>query len=76
MLESIKEFFLSFGNILKSLVDFVIGLIEDIVSVVKLVGTFVLKIPDFFSWLPAQVIALIVAAFSVVVIYKILGREG
>lgn len=76
MLDSIKDFFLSLGDIIKSLVDFVIGLIEDIVSVVKLVGKFVIKIPDFFSWLPGPVVALIVAAFSVVVIYKILGREG
>lgn len=76
MLDSIKDFFLSLGNITTSLVDFVVGLIEDIVYVVKLCGSFVLKIPQLFSWLPAPVVALIVILFAVVVIYKILGREG
>lgn len=76
MLETIKNFFLSFANIITSLVDFVVGFIEDIVYVVKLCGSFVAKIPLLFAWLPPQAIALIVIIFSVVVIYKVLGREG
>ena len=76
MLETIKNFFVSFSNIISSLVDFVIGFIEDIVYVVKLCGSFVAKIPLLFSWLPAPAVALVIIIFSVVVIYKILGREG
>lgn len=76
MLETIKDFFLGLADVITSLVDFVVGLIEDIVYVVKLCGTFVLKIPVFFSWLPAPAVALIVSIFGVVVVYKILGREG
>lgn len=76
MLETLKEFFLSLGNIITSLVDFVVGLIEDIIYVVVLCGSFVAKIPTLFSWLPAEAVSLIVIIFSVVVIYKILGREG
>lgn len=76
MLETIKNVFLGFINLITSLVDFVVGLIKDIVYVVKLTGGFVAKIPRLFSWLPAPVIALFVTLFAVVVIYKILGREG
>lgn len=76
MLETIKNFFLSFSNIVSSLVDFVVGFIEDIVYVVKLCASFVAKIPLLFSWLPAPALAIIIIIFSVVVIYKVMGREG
>lgn len=76
MLETIKDFFLSLGNIITSLVDFVVGLIEDLIYVVILCGSFVLKIPSLFLWLPSEAVALIVTIFAIVVIYKILGREG
>lgn len=56
--------------------DFLIGFIEDIVYVVKLTGQFVLNIPDYFAWMPAPVLATVVTIFGVVVIYKVLGREG
>lgn len=59
-----------------SLVDFVIGIIQDLVYVVKLCNEFILKIPTLFVWLPTGVIALIVVIFGIVVIYKIMGREG
>ena len=76
MLETIKDFFVSFANIITSLVDFVVGLIQDIVYIVKLCATFVAKIPSLFGWLPSAVVTIIVMIFAVVVIYKVLGREG
>lgn len=59
-----------------SVYDFVIGIFEDIVYVIRLTAHFVAKIPDYFDWLPPECLALIVAIFAVVVIYKVLGREG
>lgn len=76
MLEKLVNFFLDMRDLIVGLVDFVVGLVEDLVYVVTLCGQFVLKIPQFFSWLPGSVVALIVTIFAVVVIYKILGREG
>lgn len=76
MFQVLKNFFLSIGSVITGLVDFVIGFIEDIVYVVKLCASFVAKIPSLFSWLPAEVLAIVVITFSVVVIYKIMGREG
>ena len=76
MLGTIKDLLVGFANTVKSLVDFVVGIIEDIVYVVKLTGGFVAKIPQLFSWLPTPVVALFVTLFAIVVIYKILGREG
>lgn len=76
MLEKLVDFFLSMRDMILGLINFVVGTVEDLVYVVKLCGQFVLKIPQFFSWLPGSVVALIVTIFAVVVIYKVLGREG
>lgn len=56
-------------------IDFLLGLIQDVAYVVQLTAEFVLQIPEYLSWLPAPVLAVIVSIFVVVVIYKILGRE-
>lgn len=58
------------------LIDFVVDLFEDLVYMIELLGEFIVNIPDYFSWLPGPVIAIIVSIFSIVVIYKIIGREG
>lgn len=75
MLTTIKEFINSIADMLLSLWDFVISFFEDVAYVVKLVTSFVVGIPDYFSWLPPEILALIVAIFGVAIIYKVLGRE-
>lgn len=75
-MDAIIEFFKGIGTAITSIIDFVIGLFEDLVYMIKLLGQVVLNIPNYFAWLPAEILALIVVLISVVVIYKILGREG
>lgn len=76
MLETIKDIIMVPINLMMSLFDFVIGWIEDVVFIVKMTASFVAKIPTLFSWLPSEAVVLIVWIFGVVVIYKVLGREG
>lgn len=76
MLETIKNVFLGFIDLVTSLIDFVVGFIQDIVYVVQLTASFVVKIPQLLSWLPSSIVTLFVILFAIVVIYKILGREG
>lgn len=68
-INSIVDFF-------ENIIDFVISFIEDTVYVIKLTAEFVAEIPNYFSWLPAEALVLVVSIFAVVVIYKVLGREG
>lgn len=75
MLETIKDFIMALFQPILSLFDLIISFVQDIVYVVKLVGAFVVNIPSYFDWLPTGVVALIVSIFTVVVIYKIMGRE-
>lgn len=68
-LQTIADFFVAIFEIVMSLV-------RDIIQMVKMLGEFVVKIPDLFQWLPPAAVGMIVTIFGVVVIYKILGREG
>lgn len=58
-----------------SIVSFLLTMIEDVAYVVTLTAKFVTQIPDYLSFMPPAVLALVVSMFAVVVIYKILGRE-
>lgn len=75
-MDALLSFFKGIGDAIVSIVDFVIGLFQDLIYMIQLLGQVVLNIPAYFSWLPGEVIALVVLAIGVVVVYKILGREG
>lgn len=68
----LEEFF----SIVIALVDFIISLVEDLIFVVALLGQFILKIPSLIGFFPTAVVSTLIVAFSIVLIYKILGREG
>lgn len=59
-----------------SVIDFVIGFFQDIVYLVEITGKALLQIPIYFAWMPGEMVALLVILFALVVLYKILGREG
>lgn len=75
-MQSILDFFVGVYNTVSELVNYVIGFIGDLVYVVKLTGQFVANIPVYFAWMPSAVVSVLISIFSVVVIYKVLGREG
>ncbi len=75
-MQAIVDFFTGLFNIIVSLVEFVISFIGDIVYVIELTAVFVGNIPNYFGWLPSAFVSIIISIFSIVVIYKILGREG
>lgn len=75
-MNAIFDFFTGIGETLIAVLEFIIDFFRDIAYIVKLTGEFVLNIPTYFQWLPAPALALIVTIFGVVVIYKVMGREG
>lgn len=75
-LKDIADVFNQILDFFKNVYDFIIGFIEDIIYIVKITAEAVSNIPSYFSWLPEAALALLVSIFAVVVIYKILGREG
>lgn len=75
-MDALISFFEGIGNAIVSAFNFVVSLVSDIVYMIQLTGKFLAQIPSYFSWIPAEITALLIVLFSVVVIYKILGREG
>lgn len=70
LVQILKSFFTTIGK----LIDFIFGMIEDLIYVIKLLGKVSDNMPDFFSWLPPEVLALILLTISIIVIFKIIGR--
>lgn len=70
------DFFKGVGQAITSVIDFVISLFQDLIYMIKLLGQVILNIPNYFSWLPSDIVTLIFLIISIVVVYKILGREG
>ncbi len=75
-MDALVSFFTGIGNAIISIFDFIISFFSDLIYVIQLLGKVVLSIPSYFSWLPSGISALLVTLFGIVVIYKILGREG
>ena len=63
------------GSAISGAIDFLLGLILDLVYLVQLLGRFLRLVPVFFSWVPPQLLTIVVAAVSIAVILKILGRN-
>lgn len=76
MFQWLQEFLTNIGNFFSTLWDFVINFFKEIVYIVKLLGSVITNIPSYFTWLPGSVLALIILAVAIVVIYKVTGREG
>ena len=75
-MDAVISFFQGIGNAITSAIDFVVSLISDIVYMIQLTGKFLAQLPGYFSWMPPEISALLLVLFAIVVIYKILGREG
>lgn len=75
-MDAVLQFFQGIGNAITSFFDFVFSLVGDLVYLIQLTGKFLVAIPGYFSWLPPELLALIGTIFTIVVLYKILGREG
>ena len=70
-------------NLLKTLAESIIAIIKfvpkilkDLLMVVSLVLETVTRLPLILGVFPSVVVSILIATFSVVVIYKVLGREG
>lgn len=75
-MQAIIDFFKAISDGISSALGFLLSFIQDTIYVIKLTGEFVSQIPTYLGWLPSSVLAIVVTVFTIVVIYKVLGREG
>lgn len=76
MFEFIGNLLQNILNFFSSLWELLVNLVNDVVFVVQSLAKVVTTIPSYFNWLPAGVLATLVVIIAVVVIYKVMGREG
>lgn len=70
----IIEFFTTLGNAIVGVIEFVINMVRDLVYMVRLFMEMLPAMPAFWTWLPAGLVYLLGLTFSIVVIFRILGR--
>lgn len=75
-MDAIITFFQSIGNAITGLIDFLVSLIQDLVWLVQTLAWAMMQVPRLVAWLPTQIHALIITLFGVVMLYKLIGREG
>lgn len=75
-MDAIINFFKSIGHVITSCIELVWTFIEDIIQIVLMLSKFLGQLPEFFSWVPDSVQFMLFSIFSIVVLYKISGREG
>lgn len=75
-MQAIADILSSIADWFTMIFDFIFGFFGDVVYIIKITGIFLLKIPEYFAWLPSECVSVVVVIFSIVVVYKILGREG
>lgn len=76
MLNTIKDFIAGIGEGIAMAIDFLLDFFQSIADMVKWTGKALAQIPKLFSWLPPEMLAVLVVIFIVVVAYKVMGREG
>lgn len=75
-MDAVISFFKGIGDAIVAVFDFVISFFQDLIYIIQLLGKFLAQLPGYFAWLPSDILALLLTLFAIVVIYKILGREG
>lgn len=75
-MQALVDFFVTIGDSINLAFEFVFSFFRDVVYIIKVTGQFLSMIPLYFSWLPSTLLSSLVVLFGIVVIYKIVGREG
>lgn len=75
-MQAVADFLKAIGDVILGVVDFVISFFSDIVFMVQMLGDLAAAIPTYFNWLPTSVLSGLLLVFTLVILYKILGREG
>lgn len=74
-MQAILDVLKSIGEFFSTVINFVVKMVQDLVYVVELMGMTIAKIPQYISFLPSSVVSIFVVALTLIVVYKILGRD-
>lgn len=75
-MQAIVNFLSGFGETILKLWEFFIALFKDFFQFLELIFKLPVFLADCFTWLPPDIWLPLSILFGVVILYKILGREG
>lgn len=75
-MQVIIDFISGMGEAIITVFRYLLDTVMGLANVIKMLLYFTPKIPGYFEWLPAECLTILGVIFGVVVIYKIIGREG
>ena len=75
-MQELIDFFSVLAQIVTMAIDYFVGLIEDIVDMILVLGTAAIQIPQILSFLPSPIVAILTIFLTAAILYKVLGREG
>lgn len=74
-MQAIIDFFKNIASFIKSVIDFVVNLFNDLIYVIQVIGQAIARIPTYLAFIPPAVVGIFVLALTVIVVYKIAGRD-
>lgn len=73
------QFILDFLNAITTAIstafNFMVDMVNDLVYFLGLIGKFVTEIPNYFSWLPPQILVLFISAITLLAVLRLIGRS-
>lgn len=75
-MQVIIDFLSGIGDLISAAFDWLITSILDLAHIASMLTQVVANVPAYFAWLPDECASIFAVILSVVVLYKILGREG
>lgn len=67
--------FKSLITLFKTIVDFVIHLVQNLITFLTMIPKFATKIIEFIGYMPSWLTAFFIAGVSILIVKAILGRE-
>ena len=75
-MQAIFDFLLDLAHLVSSAIGATIYIFDDIVYIIGLGHKFLAYVPSYFAFLPHEFILILGSLFALIVVYKVLGREG
>lgn len=75
-MQTLISFFSSIGDAIVTVFDFIIAFFRDFMQFLQLLVKMPEILANVLSWIPGELFVSLAILFGVVILYKVLGREG
>lgn len=73
---AIQNFLTEIGNAISLAWEFVVAMFRDFFQFLEILAKMPVYILSLFTWIPEELLAVLGITVTIVILYKVLGREG